>query len=162
MEVKRFIAIGESKYGVSYDGEVLNTKTLHILKQSTDKVGYKYVTLYHDGKTKKHRVHRLVALNWLPPRKGMFNLEVNHKDGNKSNNDYTNLEWVTKSENHIHAFRNGLKKLPHTSKLNEKKVRQIRKYLEHGWSQKRIAEKYNVAQGTVSAIKCGRNWGWLV
>jgi hypothetical protein len=57
-----------------------------------------------------HQVHRLVAKEFIPnddPKK-----EINHKDGNPKNNHVSNLEWVTHSENLIHAHANGLVKMP--------------------------------------------------
>lgn len=51
-------------------------------------------------------VHRVVALAWVPNPHG--HRYVNHKDGNKLNNDYLNLEWCTASENELHAHRTGL------------------------------------------------------
>lgn len=71
-----------------------------ILKQDDNK-GYKRVTLSKDGKTRRFLIHRLVAIHFLE------NLEnkpmVNHIDNNPSNNNINNLEWVTHSENMIHA-----------------------------------------------------------
>lgn len=64
----------------------------------------KYLCIVLDGKN--YWVHKLVALAFIPPVSGKR--FVNHKDGNKMNNDVTNLEWCTRSENMIHAFRNGL------------------------------------------------------
>jgi hypothetical protein len=69
-----------------------------ILKQSTNKYGYKYVTLYgKNGEKKKYHIHRLVATAFLP---NPLNLpEVNHKDEQKSHNFSENLEWSTCSDN---------------------------------------------------------------
>jgi hypothetical protein len=53
-------------------------------------------------------LHRLVALAYIE-NPNEFK-EVNHKDGNRLNNSYVNLEWVTRSENQLHAYRNGLQK----------------------------------------------------
>lgn len=77
-----------------------------ILKQ-TNSNGYLRITLKHYGKKQKsHRVHRLVALEFIPnPNKKP---QINHKDGNKSNNHIDNLEWVTCKENIKHAWENGL------------------------------------------------------
>lgn len=67
---------------------------------------YLFVNLSIDGKMKRHRVHGLVCLTFHD------NLEnkpiVNHKDGNKLNNFYLNLEWATHKENTRHAFDTGL------------------------------------------------------
>ena len=57
----------------------------------------------HAVKTSLKRVHRLVALTWLPPPTDPEKIEINHKDGNKQNNHVSNLEWVTKAENALHA-----------------------------------------------------------
>ena len=76
--------------------------------------GYLRVSLSKDGKTKKHLVHRLVALAFLENK---YNKpDVNHKDGNKANNNFKNLEWVTKSENILHAIEVLNKKLGNSKK----------------------------------------------
>ena len=67
---------------------------------------YKMVRLCKDGKTKNKKVHRLVAEAFIPNPDGKP--QVNHIDGNKDNNIVSNLEWVTNSENQIHARANGL------------------------------------------------------
>lgn len=65
--------------------------------------GYDQVSLYKDGKFKTHSLHVLVLSSFIP--KPIDKDEVNHKDGNKTNNKINNLEWVTDSENMIHAFK---------------------------------------------------------
>jgi hypothetical protein len=71
-------------------------------KQSLCNSGYLRVNLSKNGSNKKHLVHRLVAIEFI---ENPFNKSyVNHKDGNKLNNNASNLEWVTKSENTIHAI----------------------------------------------------------
>lgn len=69
--------------------------------------GYSYVTPRKDSIKYTLRVHRLVALHFIKRVKGKSH--VNHKDGNKLNNHYANLEWCTQSENNKHAYSIGLK-----------------------------------------------------
>lgn len=64
--------------------------------------GYLYCELWKEGKHKRYAVHRLVATAFIPNPKGKA--QVNHIDGDKSNNAVTNLEWCTASENEQHAF----------------------------------------------------------
>ena len=65
--------------------------------------GYKRIRIFKNKKQRSTSIHRLVAEAFLPnPLNKPF---VNHKDGNKSNNVVTNLEWATESENVAHAFR---------------------------------------------------------
>jgi len=73
--------------------------------------GYHRVTLKSNGKVYLKLVHRLVADHFC--ENPLCKPQVNHKDGNKKNNHYTNLEWVTASENTKHAIKNGFAKSLH-------------------------------------------------
>lgn len=74
------------------DNSLTNTKSGNILKSYKNKFGYHYLSLCKKGKKSVKTVHSLVAESFLGNRKGR---QVNHKDGNKSNNGLNNLEYVT-------------------------------------------------------------------
>lgn len=95
------------QYYVSSCGKVFGCKG-NEMKQTVTNSGYKRITLSIDGKEERWSVHRLVALLFVPNPEQKP--QVNHIDGNKENNDASNLEWCTASENNKHAFRTGLKK----------------------------------------------------
>lgn len=97
------------RYEVSNSGFVRNKKTNRILRQQVDKKGYMRVRLCLNCVKVTAKVHRLVAIAFLsnPNMKP----QVNHIDTNKKNNCVSNLEWATNSENQLHAYRNGLKKI---------------------------------------------------
>lgn len=102
-------------YSILSNGIVINTITGKVKSVQTNyKNGYKSVILYKNNITKRLYIHRLVALAYLqkPDDKNF----VNHKDLNKSNNDVSNLEWVTSSENNIHMWKYGNLK-QHLSKI---------------------------------------------
>lgn len=94
-------------YEVSNLGNVRNKKTGRVLRPSVDKDGYLYVQLYNDNKPKTFRIHRLVTSTLIPNPENKK--EVNHINGDKTNNCVSNLEWCTRSENVSHAYRAGLK-----------------------------------------------------
>lgn len=73
--------------------------------------GYEYVKFSKDGKYKNRRVHRLV-LQTFNPIDNYDDMTVNHKDGNKLNNDLSNLEWMTHKENIRHGWETGLMTAP--------------------------------------------------
>ena len=77
-----------------------------VLQQTLLPCGYLEVSFWVNNKGKHKRVHRLVADAFCEKRAECE--EVNHKDGNKLNNAADNLEWCTKSENMIHAYKLGL------------------------------------------------------
>ena len=94
------------QYYVSSCGKVFGC-TGRELKQETTNRGYKRLSLSINGKHERWSVHRLVALLFIPNPEQK--LQVNHIDGNKENNNVTNLEWCSASENCKHAFRTGLR-----------------------------------------------------
>ena len=104
----------EDKYEISNYG---NVKSIYFINRQTkikrEKIlkqhiacGYLKIRLSKDNKMKNYLVHRLVAETIIPNPENK--LQVNHKDGNKLNNNVNNLEWTTRSENVNHAWKNGL------------------------------------------------------
>lgn len=91
------------RYAVSNTGYVSNKATGRVLKSWSDNNGYQKVALCQNGYCKQMFVHRLVATAFVDKKDD--NLEVNHKDGDKSNNSADNLEWCTRSENLAHSYR---------------------------------------------------------
>jgi hypothetical protein len=133
-----------SKYEFSNFGNFRNIETGKDLKKSLYK-GYVRTMLYNDklGVRKGVKLHRIVAMLFLDPVEGKF--DVNHKDGNKSNNHYTNLEWVTNQENIQHSIETGLRKRSPAQKLSEDNVREIRKlYDTTNISTTYLGSKYNI------------------
>lgn len=102
-------------YIISNLGNVKNIKTNKYLVGDHNTMGYRRVVLREKGFSKRYFVHRLVA--YLFVEGYSENLVVNHIDGNKQNNVFTNLEWVTRSENDIHAFKNNLRDIWNKRKL---------------------------------------------
>lgn len=88
----------DGKYMVSTWGRIKSANG--IMKPYKNHKGYLKIGLSKNGKSEKHRVNRLVAKAFIP---NPYNLpEVNHIDGNKENNSFSNLEWVTGEQNRIH------------------------------------------------------------
>lgn len=112
-ELDLFIWVDEMGYietlpktNIRKNGRVDN-RNGKFIKPAKDKYGYFRVSFSNNGKRKSYYVHRLVAMAYLP----LYNdsLQVNHKDGNKLNNNRFNLEMVTLQENIRHSIETGLK-----------------------------------------------------
>lgn len=98
--------VGFPAYQVSNIGRVRNTKNGKLLKGFLCKRGYPKVGLSNGDKCKMKFIHRILAEAFIPNPDGKT--EINHIDGVKDNCRLENLEWVTRSENMIHAFGIGL------------------------------------------------------
>ena len=175
IEVWKPIEDYEGRYEISNLGNVkshikkydINSKkvtTGYILKNNDNGKGYKYVTLFGNGFKDRRYIHRLVAQSFL--EQNIIGLEVNHKDGKKSNNCVENLEWVTKTENANHAYRTGLRKDigegSHFSKLTDCEAKVIKILaLSDVISTGEIMNVFKVDRHTVLDIKKGIRFAHL-
>lgn len=125
--------------------------------------GYMQITLHKNGKSHTHRSNVLIASAFLGENLGR--LDVNHLDGDKTNNCADNLEYCTRSENILHAVRNGLN--PHIgethplAKLSSEQVAEIRKLSSLGVLGKDLAKRYGVGRAQISRILTGKRWSHL-
>ena len=153
------------RYAVSSFGKVLSYRTGKQLSTRIYK-GYEIANFHSliTGGTKSYRVHRLVALAFVPNTNGY--LDVNHLDGDKLNNYATNLEWCNDSINTKHAFDMGLatplkgRNNPN-SKLTDDIVLSIRKEYSDKYYHgvlKDMADKHGVTINTVFAIVHRKKW----
>ena len=88
---------GYKNYQVSWWGRVRNSKTGRILKGALSGDGYRLVSLCKNGKMKTHKIHQLVAREWVGNPDGKSC--VDHIDGDRANNNFENLRYATHSEN---------------------------------------------------------------
>lgn len=120
----------EGWYQVSNTGKIKNVQSNKILKCSYTDRNYLRATLCKNGEYKGFKVHRLVAIAFLPKPESSF--EVNHKDGNKLNNNVNNLEWVSHEQNMKHGWKNGLIKLGKVGRKRKKVSQYINgKYIRY-------------------------------
>ena len=99
MEVYKDVIGYEGIYEVSNLGNVKNSKTGLIRKCCLEKNGYSSIRLYINGLGKTRTIHQLVAEAFLNHKPSKYELVINHRDFNRSNNDVNNLEIVTTREN---------------------------------------------------------------
>lgn len=103
---------GIARYAVNQKGAVYDIVLKKLSPTHLVPSGYVLTGYAEKGKTKSFRVHRLVAMAWIPVPEYLQNINVrvvvNHKDGKKSHNEVSNLEWTTDKGNQEHAIANGL------------------------------------------------------
>lgn len=151
-------------YSVSSHGRVRRDATGLILKTPPSSTGYAQVTLTNGASnTSKHHVHGLVAEAFLGQRP--LGLQVNHKDGNRLNNRIENLEYVTASENQIHAvvaLGSHCGESNPMTRLTSEEVVQIRnKYAAGNTTHSAIAKEYGIEAMAVGSIVRGDTWKHL-
>ncbi|MEK7140682.1 MAG: NUMOD4 domain-containing protein [Patescibacteria group bacterium] len=148
----------DRKIAGRYKGFYKNFKGI-ILRQRKCSNGYRDVKLCKSNIRKDIKIHKLVAQAFISNHP--TGMDINHKDCDKSNNFVLNLEYVTRSENMIHAYKNGLRK----SVLNKKQVLRIRElYFEKNYFknfQKELSKKFNVSRKTIWCIVKNRTWKYI-
>lgn len=141
-------------YEITQDGKIINKKwgNREVKPQPN---GKGYLRVHIAGKM--HFVHRLVAEKYIPNPDGKP--QVNHKDGNKLNNNASNLEWVTNAENRKHAVDNNLQvcgdKCP-WAKLTVKAVEFIREHKEY--TSRELGEMFGVSYSAIRAVRRNESW----
>ncbi len=160
----------EEDYLINEEGILINQHTGKIIKAHNDKRGYSMVNTYVNKKVVLRQVHQLVALTYLglPPgpigkTKGSY--QVDHIDGDKSNNHYSNLEWVTVEENVRRAVAQG--KFNHgknrginspNSFLTNELVEEIRIKASKGKRLKELSQEYNICIDSIKKIVTGKSY----
>lgn len=151
--IGRFGAI-KSIYRITEQGSLVLTGK--VIKPDIGAHGYhrKMFVWYENGIRKKKRmfIHRLVAQYFVP--NPLNKPCVNHKDGNKTNNHLTNLEWCTVAENNKHAMDT---KLWVSKKTIPDSIRSFIKDNYNGDNKKDLAKKYGISEGAVYNIGNNRD-----
>lgn len=132
-------------------------------KSSVSKSGYASIGLLANGKMKRFRINRLVAVSWIS-REPFQGAVVRHLDNNKINNHVSNLAWGTYADNEADTARSGLRPRGteiNTCKLSEDQVLQIRKMRSDGLSYVAIGRHFGVSKDTARKAAIGDNWKWL-
>ncbi len=146
----------EGLYKISENGDVMSSNYKQsnkpgLLTPSVTGIGYVFYRLAKNRKRKCFYAHRLVAEHFISKHSQPETLEVNHLDGDKTNNQISNLEWCTHSENVKHSFDSGLritayKKHYGSRQLTEEEVVKIREvYKNENIKMSHLAKKYGVS-----------------
>lgn len=163
-------------YYVTEDGKIISTKrvagrdgkgmcTTHKeLSVLHNHKGYCMVNLTKDKQSKTRYIHRLVAQAYLENPSNLP--QVNHKDGNKDNNHYTNLEWCTALHNNLHAIDCGLREgqkgeTNSQAKITESQAINIINLILEGLSNIEIADVFNLHDRYISLIRGKKRWTYL-
>lgn len=149
------------RYCISSGGQVCNSDG-EILKSSTNNDGYRSIGIRINGKKTTLFIHALVAKAFIGPKP--LGKQINHKDGVKTNNHPSNLEYLTSRENTQHAARMGL--LPRGernshAKLTATQVLEIRRLRDSGIGLIHIGRQFGVSATQIAKIAKRLAWRHL-
>ena len=138
--------IKDFPYSICSDGRCYSHHTNRFRACGVNNRGYLSYILYDgNGTNKQYLVHRLVAEYFIP---NPDNLPcVNHKDGNKANNDVSNLEWVSYLDNNIHAIETGLRVTDKNTDYET--ATKVISYIMDGWRLTDIADALGLTKPQV-------------
>lgn len=166
MILEKDFTYGGLKYRVWSNGKIMGLGRNRYLKTRINEDGYEEVTLGNaQHRNSSVRIHRIVASLFVPNDDPKNKTEVNHKDFNRLNNDYTNLEWISHRDNIAYSVNNGnYNRGQHAGELNGRSVLskadviKIKEMINAGWRTFEIAKEFGVGWSTIYNIKCGNTW----
>jgi hypothetical protein len=142
---------GYPNYTVREDGLVTGARG-KCLKYDYNRTGYPRISLCKNGKVRRRFVHRIVAEHFLP-EPDTPNAIINHIDGDKLNNHYSNLEWTTHRENLQHALDTGLRDMKNKVEMDSATRDEVIWMLESGlYSYQTIANTCHVTYNAVALL----------
>ena len=152
---------GFEGYYICKNGNVYSDKSGKLKKRKIIYSGeYPFVQLRNNSRYHTKYIHRLLAEAYISNPGDMA--YVNHKNGDKHDFSISNLEWVSPSENSLHAYKNGLSSKKgvkhHLVKLSLNNVIEIKKRIKNGESCIKIAEDYPVGYQAIYKIKHRERW----
>lgn len=147
-------------YMVSTSGRVYHRYLERFMSPGLETSGYLFVQLSTSHGPKIVQLNRLVLMTFNPIENPEL-YQANHIDGNKINNHLYNLEWTTRSENQIHAYKTGLHK-PSNVLIDEDTALKIVQLLEtNNYQCREIAIMLGVSENIVNSIKKKESWKHL-
>jgi hypothetical protein len=151
--IKRF-----ERYKVSNNGGIYSSLSMMELKPVQQSNGYLVISLhYARNRFKIKRIHRLVAHAFL--KNPHEYKEINHKDGNKTNNRVENLEWCSHRQNIQHAYDTEIIPIRDGKVFSIEDIKAIKRLLAKGeLKNKEIAALYNTSADYITKIKRGDKW----
>ena len=159
MEMRSLEDFGHPLYSATKCGQIYSHSRNRCLKPVHATNGYNHVTLVSDVGRNNYSIHRLIMIAF-EPRSDYKEMEVNHKNGIKTDNRLENLEWVTRVENSRHAIETGLR---HSQKhaarsISNELAHEVCQLLENNFTNTAIAKITGVPARLVAKIRYGSQY----
>ncbi len=156
----------EDRFKISNHGRLISINGTYngnrFLKLNGTNRGYCQLILHDKPRKRRVYIHTLVAEHFISDKPNGNRMTVNHKDGDKSNNHFSNLEWIELADNVRHAHKTGLINSNGTnsycSKLTPKDIFKILELHNKKYSQRKIAAMFPVCRTTIRGIINGVYW----
>lgn len=164
IDSKPIIIDGEiTRYIIYSNGTIWSGISNRFLNPSKSQE-YLNATICHNGKKYQRYIHRLVADAFIPNPENKST--VNHIDGNKHNNETSNLEWATYAENNIHGINSGLITPLHgedkpSNIYTEDQIHAVCRMISVGYGNKEIERNVGVKSTMIAEIRRGLKWRYI-
>jgi hypothetical protein len=167
-EIWKDILNYEGLYQASTFGKIKSLKRNNtngkILKPFLNSNGYLYITLSKNGKCKNFKIHKIIASTFIG-EPTFDKKEIRHLNGNRFDNNSSNLKYGNRSEQMKDRIKHGTHFQPDNkgskqwlSKLMDSDILEIIDLIKLGWSDTKIAIKYNVCRQTINGIRNHKTW----
>ena len=159
-----FVETEYKDFYISNNGRLVNFNRNTEYKTRVNHNGYLYFTFQVNKKIYRKFQHVLLAKAFIP-NNNVQQKWINHRDGNKTNNNILNLEWCTLAENNLHAFKTGLNKNygehNNFSKISKEQAISIIGKLNNGSKIDDISDEMGISKYIIKSIYTNKSWNNL-